>query len=65
VDQIQASGGSQGMAQLSDDCFAFGRALMRLADALSLLDQRLTCAVGEGGGPRLCRGPVMRSASTI
>jgi molybdopterin molybdotransferase len=36
-----------GMAQLTDDCFAFGGALMTLASALELLDQRLCCVVGE------------------
>ena len=30
------------MAQLSDDCFAFGGALMPLQDALALLEERLS-----------------------
>jgi molybdopterin molybdotransferase len=48
------------MAQLSEDCFAFGRALMTLQDALSLLDQRLTCIAGEEEADlRLCLGRVL------
>lgn len=33
------------MAQLSDDCFAFGGELMTAAEALTLLDERLTTVV--------------------
>lgn len=35
------------MAQLSDDCFAFGGALMTTAEALALLSERLDVVVGE------------------
>ena len=45
--RFEARGGSHGMAQLSEDCFAFGGALMALDDALRLLDQKLTCIVDE------------------
>ena len=34
------------MAQLSDDCFAFGGPLMSTADALALLAERTTPVVG-------------------
>ena len=34
------------MAQLKDDCFAFGDALIPYASALSDLEQRLDCVVG-------------------
>jgi molybdopterin molybdotransferase len=48
------------MAQLSEDCFAFGRALMTLAEALRLLDQRLSCVVGEEEADlRLCLGRIL------
>jgi molybdopterin molybdotransferase len=48
------------MAQLSEDCFAFGRALMTLQDALRLLDQRLACVVGEEEAElRRCRSRVL------
>lgn len=48
------------MAQLSEDCFAFGHALMTLQDALRLLDQRLACVVGEEEAElRRCRGRVL------
>ncbi len=48
------------MAQLSEDCFAFGRALMTLHDALRLLEQRLACVVGEEEAElRRCRGRVL------
>lgn len=48
------------MAQLSEDCFAFGRALMTLEDALRLLEQRLACVVGEEEAElRRCRGRVL------
>ena len=44
------------MAQPSEACFAFCRALMTLAGALHFLDQRLTCVVNEGQTDlRLCR----------
>lgn len=35
------------MAQLSDDCFAFGDSLTPLNDALAMLDQRLDSVTGE------------------
>ena len=45
------------MAQLSDDCFAFGGELMRTVDALALLTDRLAivvdreaCALRDAGG---------------
>ena len=48
------------MAQLSEDCFTFGRALMTLHDALRLLEQRLACVVGEEEAElRRCRGRVL------
>lgn len=39
------------MAQLSDDCFAFGGALMRVEEALSLLAARLAPVAGIEGVP--------------
>jgi molybdopterin molybdotransferase len=48
------------MAQLSEDCFAFGGALMTLEDALRLLERRLTCvACEEEVSLRLCLGRVL------
>jgi hypothetical protein len=47
------------MAQLSDDCFATGRPLMKAADALALLGERIGPVVGTEEvappTPRACR----------
>ena len=49
------------MAQLSEDCFAFGGALLGVDAALALIDERVTPVVGEGGKPlQYCCG-AMRS----
>ncbi len=39
------------MAQLSDDCFAFGGTLMTAAEALALLDSRLHAVTGSSAVP--------------
>jgi len=35
------------MAQLSDDCFAFGGALLTVEEALARISERVTCVVGN------------------
>lgn len=48
------------MAQLSDDCFAFGGELMRADAALAILAARIVCVVGTERVPlRACRGRVL------
>ena len=48
------------MAQLSDDCFAFGGELMRADEALSILAGRIVCVAGvERAGLRACRGRIL------
>jgi molybdopterin molybdotransferase len=48
------------MAQLSDDCFAFGGELMRADAALAILSQRIVCvADAERAGLRACRGRLL------
>ncbi|MSP81294.1 MAG: molybdopterin molybdenumtransferase MoeA [Rhodospirillales bacterium] len=53
------------MAQLSDDCFAFGGPLMTAAEALALLDQRLVCvAEPERVKLRASRGRILAADVT-
>ncbi|MBL8698904.1 MAG: molybdopterin molybdotransferase MoeA [Alphaproteobacteria bacterium] len=48
------------MAQLSDDCFAFGGALMRADEALRILASRIACVVpAERRALRACRGRIL------
>jgi molybdopterin molybdotransferase len=48
------------VAQLSDDCFAFGGELMRADVALSILAGRIVCVAGvERAGLRACRGRIL------
>ena len=48
------------MAQLSDDCFAFGGELMRADAALAILAGRIACVVGRETLPlRACRGRIL------
>ena len=48
------------MAQLSDDCFAFGGELMTAAEALDRLDERLTAVVERESAPLTdCLGRVL------
>jgi molybdopterin molybdotransferase len=48
------------MAQLSDDCFAFGGELMRADAALAILAERIACvAPVEHAGLRACRGRIL------
>ncbi len=48
------------MAQLSDDCFAFGGELMKADAALAILRGRIACVVGsETLGLRACRGRIL------
>src|SRR5262245_8809342 len=48
------------MAQLSDDCFAFGGELMRADAALAILAGRIACVVGAETLPlRACRGRIL------
>jgi molybdopterin molybdotransferase len=48
------------MAQLSDDCFAFGGELMRADEALAILAQRIACVVEpERVALRACRGRIL------
>ena len=45
------------MAQLSDDCFAHGGRLMRMAEALAILETRIVTIDGvEDVGLRAARG---------
>ena len=51
------------MAQLTDDCFAFGGALMRIEDAVALIGERLPILAGTGRGvSRPQNQPASRSA---
>ncbi len=51
------------MAQLSDDCFAFGGPLLPVSDALSMLRERVPVLVGEESLPLAsCLGRVLRQA---
>lgn len=51
------------MAQLSDDCFAFGDEPLRLDDAVRLLTERLDCAVGTETVPLIeADGRILASA---
>jgi molybdopterin molybdotransferase len=48
------------MAQLSDDCFAFGGELMRADEALAILAARVSCVAGiEEAALRLARGRIL------
>lgn len=48
------------MAQLSDDCFAFGGELMRADAALAILAERIVCVAGtETLALRACRGRIL------
>ncbi len=48
------------MAQLSDDCFAFGGELMRADEALAILAARVSCVAGpEDVALRLARGRIL------
>lgn len=48
------------MAQLSDDCFAFGGTLMRADDALRILAERIVCVVPRERRPLgACRGRIL------
>jgi molybdopterin molybdotransferase len=48
------------VAQLSDDCFAFGGELMRADEALAILAGRVACVVGaETLALRACRGRIL------
>ena len=48
------------MAQLSDDCFAFGGELMRADEALAILAARVSCVAGsEEVALRLARGRIL------
>ncbi len=48
------------MAQLSDDCFAFGGELMRADAALAILAERIVCVAGtERLALRACRGRIL------
>jgi len=48
------------MAQLSDDCFAFGGELMRADEALAILAARVSCvAATEEVALRLARGRIL------
>lgn len=48
------------MAQLSDDCFAFGGVLMRADEALRILADKIVCVVSPETSPlRACRGRIL------
>ncbi|MBM3523939.1 MAG: molybdopterin molybdenumtransferase MoeA, partial [Alphaproteobacteria bacterium] len=48
------------MAQLSDDCFVFGGALMRADQALRILAERIVCVVArERRSLGACRGRIL------
>lgn len=58
-----ANGGNDGVAQLSDDCFAFGGPLRRLNDALDDLASRITPVTGRDVVPLAeAHGRVLASA---
>ena len=53
------------MAQLADDCFAFGGRLMTMAEALGLLDERAVAVAGtETVGLRAARGRILAADVT-
>lgn len=39
------------MAQLKDDCFVFGGELMKMAEAIAILKERIVTVVGEEAVP--------------